>query len=92
MSRRKGILGSFVGLLAVVLACSASLCAQTGALQRPLITQSIDEDNLVKLVGNTRPEMTPANDRGAVSDDLQLENMYLLLNRSPEQERLPRNW
>jgi subtilase family serine protease len=76
-----------VGLLAVVLACSASLFAQTGALQRALVTQSIDEDNLVRLVGNTRPEMTPANDRGAVSDDLQLEHMYLLLNRSPEQEQ-----
>jgi subtilase family serine protease len=61
--------------------------AQAGVLQRALVTQSIDEDNLVKLVGNTRPEMTPANDRGAVSDDLLLEHMYLLLNRSPEQEQ-----
>jgi subtilase family serine protease len=87
MSRKAGILGSFVGLFAVALASSASLFAQTGALQRALVTQSIDENNLVRLVGNTRPEMTPANDRGAVSDDLQLEDMYLLLNRSPEQEQ-----
>jgi len=31
--------------------------------------------------------MTPAHDRGAVPDDLMLEHMYLLLNRSPEQEQ-----
>jgi subtilase family serine protease len=76
-----------VGLLAIVLASSAALFAQTDVLQRALVTQSIDEDNLVRLVGNTRPEMTPANDRGAVSDDLMLEHMYLLLNRSPAQEQ-----
>jgi subtilase family serine protease len=87
MSRKAGMLGPFVGLLLVVLACSASLFAQTGAVQRALVTQSIDEDNLVRLVGSTRPEMTPANDRGAVPDDLMLEHMYLLLNRSPEQEQ-----
>jgi subtilase family serine protease len=55
--------------------------------QRRLVTESIDEHKLVRLAGNTRPEMTPANDRGAVSDDLRLEHMYLLLNRSSEQEQ-----
>src|ERR1035438_3346593 len=83
MSRKAGILVSFAGLIAALLFCSVSLSAQT--LPRRLVIQSINEHNLITLAGNTRPEMTPANDRGPVSDALQLEHMYLLLNRSPEQ-------
>ena len=37
---------------------------------RALITQAIDENNLVTLAGNTRPEANYKNDRGAVSDAL----------------------
>jgi subtilase family serine protease len=66
--------------------CTVSLFAQSAALKRPLITQSIDENNLVTLRGNTRPEVRPANDRGPVADDLQMEHMYLQLKRSPEQQ------
>ena len=87
MSRKFGMLVSFLVPIALTLAFSASAFAQTGALQRALVTQSIDEHNLVRLVGNTRPEVIAANDRGAVSDDLRLEQMYLLLNRSPEQQQ-----
>jgi subtilase family serine protease len=87
MSRKEGILLPIVGVLAVVLAGSSAVLAQTGALQRRLITQSIDEHSLVSLAGNTRPEMTASNDRGPVADDLTLEHMYLLLNQSPEQEQ-----
>ncbi|MGD0887511.1 MAG: S53 family peptidase [Thermodesulfovibrionales bacterium] len=54
---------------------------------RALITQSIDESSLVELNGNTRPEMTPANDRGPVADDFPMEHMLLLLKRPIEQER-----
>lgn len=86
MSRKAGVLVPFVVLLAGVLAGSAALFAQTIAGQRHLVTQSIDEHTLVRLAGNTRPEVSPASDRGAVSDDLRLEHMYLLLNRSPEQD------
>jgi subtilase family serine protease len=71
----------------LMLLAAGAVNAQSSALQRSLVTQKIDEGNLVRLVGNTRPEMTPANDRGAVSDDFQLEHMYLLLNRSPEEEQ-----
>jgi subtilase family serine protease len=83
MSRNSGTLVSFAGFVAALLFCSVSLSAQT--LQRRLVTQSINEHSLIILAGNTRPEMTAANDRGPVSDALQLEHMYLLLNRSPEQ-------
>jgi subtilase family serine protease len=91
MPRKAGIWVAGVGLLAFVLVCSIATSAQTAGLQRRLITQSIDEHNLVKLAGNTRPEVTAANDRGPVSDDLQLQHMYLLLNRSPEQEQAAEN-
>lgn len=59
-------------------------------LPQPLIAASsfptIDEADRVALAGNTRSEVTPAGDRGAVADDLPLAHMQLLLKRSPERE------
>jgi subtilase family serine protease len=52
-----------------------------------LITQNIDETKLVTLGGNTRPEASPRYDRGPVADDFAMEHLFLLLKRSPEQER-----
>lgn len=54
---------------------------------RSLITQSINEKNLVTLHGNTRSEVDLAKDLGPVSDDLQLEHIYLLMNRPSEQQQ-----
>src|ERR1700678_103056 len=56
---------------------------QAQSLERALITQDIREDQLVSLAGNTRKEMTPANDRGLVDDGVVLQ-MYLQLKRAPE--------
>src|ERR1700752_4613680 len=42
---------------------------------RPLITRTIDENQLVTLVGNTRPEANAAKDLGPVEGDLHLD-MY----------------
>jgi len=61
--------------------------AQVAFQRRPLITQSINEGNLVMLHGNTRPEVHTAKDLGPVSDDLRLEHVYLLMNRPPEQQQ-----
>ena len=72
-------------LIAMILACSVPILAHAAAAPG-LITQSINDKDLVTLRGSTRPEMTPANDRGPVSDTLQLNHMYLLLNRSAAQE------
>ena len=52
-----------------------------------LITQTVDESNLVTLGGNTRPEAKAEYDRGRVDDNLLMEHLLLLLKRSPEQER-----
>jgi hypothetical protein len=53
----------------------------------PRVTQPIDESRVVSLVHNTRPEATPANDRGAVPEGFNAEHMLLLLQRSPQQEK-----
>jgi subtilase family serine protease len=86
MSRKsKSTFASFISLV-VLLVSGAPLFAQT-TLKRPLITQPIDEQNRVTLVGNTRPEAIAANDRGPVADDLPLEHMYMQLKRSPAQQQ-----
>jgi len=59
--------------------------AQTAA-PTAVITQAIDENRLVTLVGNTRPEANSQNDLGPVASDLHLD-MYLQLKRSPEQDQ-----
>lgn len=52
-----------------------------------LITNAVDDGNLVRLAGELRPEANAANDRGAVADDLPLPHMLLQLQRSPAQEQ-----
>ncbi len=46
-----------------------------------LIVGAIDENHTVTLVGNTRPEATAVNDRGAVPDLLPLGHILLQLQR-----------
>jgi hypothetical protein len=50
------------------------------------IAQSVNEGKLVQLTGNTRPEARASNDRGRVSDDMRIDHMMLLLQRTPERE------
>ncbi len=71
-------------LTALMLAFMARGIAQTAG-PRAVITQAIDENRLVTLVGNTRPEANSKNDLGPVGNDLHLD-MYLQLKRSPQQE------
>ena len=59
---------------------------ETGSHARNLITQDVNENNMVTLHGNVRSEAIAANDRGAVADDLAMDHMLLQLQRSPEQE------
>jgi subtilase family serine protease len=66
------------------------LVAQTspdGRAARPQIVDRIDETRLVTLKGNTRPEAVAQNDAGAVSGDLAMEHMLLMMSRSSEQEQ-----
>ena len=60
--------------------------AQVANTARPLITEKVSDAKVVRLGGNTRPEATAANDRGALAWDAPMEHMLLQLRRSPEQE------
>jgi len=74
-------------ILAVVTAFHFDVSAKAGrrrASTRDLITKDIDERQRVALRGNTRPEANPANDRGPVPYDFELEHMLLQLRRPPE--------
>ena len=65
---------------------SSVRAAQEDRNKRILIVGPIDENNLVSLGGNTRPEANAANDRGPVNDGFPMEHMLLQLKRAPEQE------
>jgi subtilase family serine protease len=58
-----------------------------GSQSRALITAPVSDHALVTLKGNTRPEATAANDRGAVAADFPMDHMLLQLRRPPEQEQ-----
>jgi subtilase family serine protease len=80
-----------VSLAIGVFACcfpfsAAEAQSGTGSHARQLVTQNVDEEKLVELHGNTRPEARAENDRGAVGDDLLLEHMLLQLRRPSEKE------
>src|SRR5690348_15235562 len=71
----------------LVFAVGLPLAAQVGQRgKRPLITRPIDGSQRHRLIGNTRPEATAANDTGAAAADLAMDHMLLQLQRSPEQE------
>ncbi|MBV9296964.1 MAG: S8/S53 family peptidase [Acidobacteriaceae bacterium] len=61
--------------------------AQVSPHARTLLTQSVNEDNLITLSGNTHPAVSTANDLGRVADDRRLEHLQLQLKRSPEQQQ-----
>ncbi len=53
-----------------------------------MITAAIDESQRIEIKGSVRPEATKSNGiRGIVADNLPMNHMQLLLQRSPEQER-----
>jgi len=82
-TRRPNVLISTTGFLLtwLGLACLAANGAP------PVIHGAIDENKLVTLAGNLRPEVTPANDLGQASEDLSLNHMMLQLERSPDSEQ-----
>src|SRR6202041_836136 len=51
------------------------------------ILASVDDNTVVAIPGNVRPEVTALSDRGRVADSFALDHLLLLLRRSPRQER-----
>jgi subtilase family serine protease len=76
----------FSAAVLLLIGSSVALLSQTSGA-RALIRERVDEQKLVTLAGNTRPEANAENDLGAVSGDLSLDHMMLQLKRSPQQEQ-----
>jgi subtilase family serine protease len=89
MNRKLVLAALAIFLVALILAfrhTSSVRAAQEDRNKRILIVGPIDENTLVRLGGNTRPEANAANDRGPVNDGFPMEHMLLQLKRAPEQE------
>jgi subtilase family serine protease len=80
---------SAVTLAMVAVACSPIILPRLEAQEATpavRIIESIDEGRLVSLKGNTHPLARPNFDRGRVSADLPMGDLFLVLRRSPEQQ------
>lgn len=69
----------------VIAQSSGASLKSTSAL--PAIVEPIDESKRIVLSGNTRGEVRPEFDRGAVDDSFPMNGMTLQLRPSPERER-----
>jgi hypothetical protein len=84
---RISIVGISLGILIALAVPFTSLSGHPNGQALPiLITQPIDENKLVTLRGNTRPEANSKNDRGPVPDDFPMPHMLLQLRRAPQLE------
>ena len=92
-TRVLGLCHRCAGVVLVALFLSLMLTPEAeaqfaGGRSAPLVTQPINDGNLVVLPGNTRPEaVVTANDRGVVAEDLPLQHMQLQLRRPAAQEQ-----
>jgi len=71
-------------VLAVLLSGAAAIAQQ--ALVSSRITNPIDEKQLVTIKGTVHPLANAGNDRGAAPDEMRLDRIHLLLQRSSSQE------
>jgi len=85
IARRSGTLAALVAISMVFVVSTTAQSGTTAA--RALIVDPIDESNRIVLAGNTRAEVRPEFDRGAVEDSLPLNGLQLQLRRSSENEQ-----
>jgi subtilase family serine protease len=78
-----------VGFSCLILAGSmmAAESSVAGSSSAARITQSINENNLVQLKGNTHPLARTEFDQGAVADSLPMEHLFVQLQRSAAREQ-----
>ena len=72
--------------VSAVTVCVAALPFHAQSSKRSLIKGNIDDSRMVTLAGNVRPEVSTADDLGARADSTPLENLQLVLHRSPENQ------
>jgi hypothetical protein len=89
MLKRLGMVGGALAAVALGFASWPAALAQTpGGRAQALITQAVNDGNLLGLAGNTRPEaQNPANDRGRVDDATPMPHLMLQLRRPAAQEQ-----
>jgi hypothetical protein len=76
MFRKLSIVGCTFAVFALAFAFEPPVHAQINARSAPpIITQPINEANLLRLFGNTRPEASSANDRGRVADNFRMDHV-----------------
>jgi hypothetical protein len=87
--RRLGIAGGALAAVAFGFASWPAAVAQTANERaQPQITQAVNDGNLFRLAGNTRPEaQNAANDRGRVDDATPMPHLMLQLRRPAAQEQ-----
>ncbi len=74
-------------MAAVAVVCAAALAPRASAqATKRLVTQGVDESHRVTLRGNVHPMARSEFDRGTVNDAQPVNRIYLLLNRSTEQQ------
>jgi subtilase family serine protease len=79
-----------VGFVCLVLAGSviaAESAVVAGSAAAPRIVQSINENDLVQLKGNTHPLARTEFDQGAVPDSLPMEHLLVQLQRTAQREQ-----
>lgn len=72
-------------LFVLILMATTSLISNAQATSN-LITQPVNETQLVALTGQLHPAARPENDQGRVDDSLPLEHIIMMLKRTPEQQ------
>jgi hypothetical protein len=87
--RRLGMAGGALAAVAFGFASWPAALAQTAnGRAQPLITQPVNDGNLFKLAGSTRPEaQNAANDRGRFDDATPMPHLTLQLRRPAAQEQ-----
>jgi subtilase family serine protease len=78
---------TLLALIPLQIIAQSSVTSATSIRSAPVIVEPIDESKRVVLPGNTRGEVRPEFDRGAVSDSFPLNGMQLQLRRSAALEQ-----
>jgi hypothetical protein len=86
MLRTPGLSSFSFWALLLILTVTYAVSVQAQGPAAPLITEAIDEAQVVVLHGNVHPLARAEFDQGVAPDDLAMERMLLVLQRGPAQE------
>lgn len=83
---RFGALAASIGVYALTMGVLGMQAQSAPTEPGSLIKSAVNDRQLITLVGNTRPEATALNDRGALAADTKFGGLELILRRSPQQD------